>query len=162
MASRILKTTRTQKQDARTIRTSTMPHGKRKIRSSPRSLVHGAVSTEVLHGMGSRSIGCMEVHSEDGMTFFFAGSGLFSSSRSGTVGLVAGHESDVGFVDGCRTEARFDHPCGMVLDPTFQCMYVSDTNNHALRRIILTTGTVETAEPRVCLGSSTAWGQMRG
>ena len=121
-----------------------MPHGKRKIRSSPRSLVHGAVSTEVLHGMGSRSIGCMEVHSEDGMTFFFAGSGLFSSSRSGTVGLVAGHESDVGFVDGCRTEARFDHPCGMVLDPTFQCMYVSDTNNHALRRVMLTTGKVET------------------
>jgi len=121
-----------------------MPHGKRKIRSSPRSLVYGAVSTEVLHGMGFRSIGCMQVHLEDGMTFFFTSTGLFSSSRSGTVGLVAGHESDVGFVDGCRTVARFDHPCGMVLDPALQCMYVSDTNNHALRRVMLTTGQVET------------------
>jgi len=104
----------------------------------------------------------MEVHLEDGMTFFFTGSGLFSTSCSGIVGLVAGHENDVGFVDGSRTEARFDHPCGMVLDLAFQCMYVSDTNNHALRRIILTTGTVETAEPRVCLGLSTAWVQMCG
>ena len=54
--------------------------------------------------------------------------------------VVGGGEA--GLADGDFSMARFDHPQGMALDG--DSLYVADTENHAIRRIDLAAGTVET------------------
>ena len=54
--------------------------------------------------------------------------------------LIGGGEP--GFVDGDFHAARFDHPQGMALDGDL--LYIADTENHAIRRVGLSGGTVAT------------------
>jgi len=120
---------------------------KRTIRSSPRSNAYGEVTTEQLYGMGDAAVMnilCMEIDTSDGTTFYFTQTALFSSSASGTIALVAGHEEDTGFEDGSRSEARFRFPCAMALYQEEKCMYVCDCTNNALRRVGLQTGETTT------------------
>ena len=49
---------------------------------------------------------------------------------------------EVGFGDGDFSSARFDHPQGLALDG--DSLYVADTENHAIRRVDLAAGTVQT------------------
>ena len=120
---------------------------KRAVRSSPRSNAYGEVTTQQLYGMGDAAVMhilCIEIDTSDGTTFYFTRTALFSSSASGTIALVAGHEEETGFEDGCRLEARFRNPCAMALYKEEKCMYVCDCMNNALRRVGLQTGETAT------------------
>jgi sugar lactone lactonase YvrE len=59
------------------------------------------------------------------------------------VDTIAGKSFEAGAVDGTVREARFDRPWGLALD-SLGNLYVADTNNHAVRRIRLDAGMVET------------------
>lgn len=120
---------------------------KRKLRSSPRSNAYGEVTTTQLHGMGNAAymqISCIEIDTSDGTTFYSTQTALFSSSASGTIALVAGHDEDTGFEDGSRSEARFRFLCAMALHKKEKCMYLCDYPNDALRRVELQTGETTT------------------
>ena len=59
----------------------------------------------------------------------------------GAVTRIIG-SGEAGLQDGDLGAARFDHPQGMALDG--DSLYVADTENHAIRRVDLAAGTVET------------------
>lgn len=61
----------------------------------------------------------------------------------GTVTTLAGTAS-FGFADGVGTNARFVYPQDVLYDPAIKCLYVADQNNHAIRKIDLSTGNVTT------------------
>ena len=63
------------------------------------------------------------------------------SSFDGEVKQVIG-TGEEGLVDGPLAQAAFDHPQGMAIDG--DVLYVADTENHAIRRIDLQAGRVET------------------
>ena len=54
-------------------------------------------------------------------------------SSAGVVTTLAGN-GNPGYVDGTGTNARFNRPCGIGLDSSFN-VYVTDTGNHRIRRI---------------------------
>ena len=49
-----------------------------------------------------------------------------------------------GLKDGVGTESLFSEPSGLAIDETHQILYVADTNNHAIRKVNLSTLQVET------------------
>lgn len=58
---------------------------------------------------------------------------------------IAGQNGAPGqFADGIGGAARFDGPEGLVLDPAGHALFIADSNNHALRRLDLTTMEVTT------------------
>jgi DNA-binding beta-propeller fold protein YncE len=59
-----------------------------------------------------------------------------------------------GFADGPAPQAQFHHPQGMALDG--ETLYVADTSNHAIRRVDLTSGQVQTIAGTGRLGLSYA------
>lgn len=61
---------------------------------------------------------------------------------SGTTTLVAGVPGEAGFADGAASAARFNWPSDIVLDG--DQLFVADANNHRVRMIDLTAGTVAT------------------
>ena len=66
---------------------------------------------------------------------------IIVSTLEGEVRQVIG-SGEVGFADGDFRIASFDHPQGMALDG--DGLYVADTENHAIRRVDLAGGKVET------------------
>ena len=66
---------------------------------------------------------------------------IILSTLEGEVRQVIG-SGEVGFADGDFRIASFDHPQGMALDGDI--LYVADTENHAIRRVDLAGGKVET------------------
>ena len=63
------------------------------------------------------------------------------ATLDGEVKLVIG-SGQVGLEDGDFSQARFDHPQGMVLKG--DVLYVADTENHAIRQVDLADKTVKT------------------
>ena len=63
------------------------------------------------------------------------------ATTGGEVVRVAG-SGEPGLKDGDLGTAQFDHPQGMALDG--DVLYVADTENHAIRRVDMSGGTVET------------------
>jgi hypothetical protein len=61
---------------------------------------------------------------------------------SGDVTTIAGAAGVTGTTDGIGAAARFDHPSGIAIDGTG--LYVTDTRNHTIRKIVLPTGEVTT------------------
>ncbi|SDL46264.1 DNA-binding beta-propeller fold protein YncE [Geoalkalibacter ferrihydriticus] len=61
---------------------------------------------------------------------------------SGLVSTLAGGAGDADFADGQGFDARFDNPNSIATDGTH--LYVTDLNNHAIRRIVIATGEVTT------------------
>ncbi|MEW6058248.1 MAG: hypothetical protein AB1540_16720, partial [Bdellovibrionota bacterium] len=59
-----------------------------------------------------------------------------------TVTTVAGGTA-AGAANGIGTAARFDEPCGIELNAAQTELYVADTNNASIRRIVLATGAVD-------------------
>jgi DNA-binding beta-propeller fold protein YncE len=58
---------------------------------------------------------------------------------------LAGSSSSAGFVNGDGlTEAKFNFAYGLVVDPTGTNVYVADTGNHCIRKIVISTGVVST------------------
>ena len=66
---------------------------------------------------------------------------IIVATLEGEVRQVVG-SGDAGLEDGELKNARFDHPQGMALGGGM--LYVADTENHAIRRVDLTAGVVET------------------
>ncbi|MEI8042413.1 MAG: cadherin domain-containing protein, partial [Verrucomicrobiota bacterium] len=62
---------------------------------------------------------------------------------AGVVTTVAGLAGTSGTNDGLGSAARFNAPVGLAADGT-NTLYVADTGNHTLRKIVLNTGTVTT------------------
>ncbi|SUZ52297.1 uncharacterized protein METZ01_LOCUS5151 [marine metagenome] len=63
------------------------------------------------------------------------------TSMEGAVHQVIGNGKE-GLIDGSITDSAFNHPQGMTLDG--EMLYVADTDNHAIRRVDLGSGLVET------------------
>ena len=61
---------------------------------------------------------------------------------TGAVTTIAGTAGAPGSTDGTGSEARFYSPYGIVSDGTN--LYVSDTKNHTIRKIVISTGAVTT------------------
>lgn len=66
----------------------------------------------------------------------------------GSVHTVAGRIGSPGFVDGLGTQARFNEPRRLVVDPD-GTIYVADTGNHAVRKLGLTGEVVTVARTGV-------------
>lgn len=62
---------------------------------------------------------------------------------TGAVSTLAGSARVSGSADGTGTTARFNLPYGLALDGTGN-LYVSEINNHIIRKVVLATGTVST------------------
>jgi len=62
--------------------------------------------------------------------------------ESGTVTTIAGRVGEVGYVDGTGKHARFFIPEGITTDG--DNLYVSDTHNHSVRKIVLKSDVVST------------------
>ena len=58
---------------------------------------------------------------------------IIISDLQGKVHFVIGDAGIKGHSDGSLTEARFDSPQGLAFDKVRKCLYVCDTNNHAIR-----------------------------
>jgi hypothetical protein len=82
----------------------------------------------------------------DGTNLYIADSGNQTIRKvviaTGATTTVAGLPGFAGAVDGVGTAARFNSPSGIWGDGTN--LYVSDLNNHAIRKIVLATGAVTT------------------
>ena len=63
---------------------------------------------------------------------------------SGKVDTLAGIEGSNGSDDGTKTAARFYWPQGIALDGAGGILYVSDTQNHTIRKVVIATGEVST------------------
>jgi thiol-disulfide isomerase/thioredoxin len=77
-------------------------------------------------------------------TLYIADTGrnrILETYHNGTIRRIFGSNTP-GFLDGNQQEAAFDSPQGMVKVDDF--LYVADTGNHAIRRIELKHGEVET------------------
>ena len=90
------------------------------------------VSSLDLASLGG-SIGCMAVGA-DGTRFVCTKSALFALSKCGMQALLAGHRTKTGFKNGDGSVARFNSPNGITVDGDGNLL-VSDTNNHALRKV---------------------------
>jgi sugar lactone lactonase YvrE len=64
-------------------------------------------------------------------------------STDGTVGTLAGLAGSSGAADGTAGAARFNHPAALAVDGAFN-VYVLDTDNHTLRKIVSAAGVVTT------------------
>ncbi len=76
---------------------------------------------------------------------------------AGVVTTFAGQAGTSGAIDGAVASARFFAPQGVALDPTGAILYVADTNNDTIRKIVLASGTVTTLA-----GSAGSWGSADG
>lgn len=68
---------------------------------------------------------------------------VVADAQTGAVHAVFGN-GQRGFQDGSAQTARFQQPQGMAYDVRTETLYVADTENHAIRRIDITTGNVTT------------------
>jgi len=61
---------------------------------------------------------------------------------TGAVSTIAGTAGSVGTIDGTGAAARFYYPYGITTDGT--SLYVADSGNHTIRKIVIATGAVST------------------
>ncbi|MBS0632467.1 MAG: immunoglobulin domain-containing protein [Verrucomicrobia bacterium] len=64
-------------------------------------------------------------------------------TSDGVVRTLAGQAGSMGAADGIGSAARFDHPTAIAVDSAFN-LYVLDTDNQSVRRIVSAAGTVTT------------------
>ena len=72
---------------------------------------------------------------------------------TGTVSTIAGTNGSPGSADGIGAAARFSVPQGVTTDGTN--VYVADTNNHTIRRLVIATGAVSTLAGTAGVSGST-------
>jgi hypothetical protein len=65
--------------------------------------------------------------------------GVNVSTIAGQCGLSGGN------ADGTGTNAQFNAPGGLAIDATFATLYMTDNNNHKIKKLILSSGNVFSA-----------------
>lgn len=76
-------------------------------------------------------------------------------SAAGAVSTLAGTAGQAGSVNGAAAEARFKLPTALALDAAAGVLYVADTGNHTIRRVVIASGAVTTlAGTAVTTGST--------
>lgn len=65
-------------------------------------------------------------------------------SAAGTVTTLAGLPGTTGAADGTGTAARFNEPASLAIDAAGTNLYVLDSDNHTVRRLVIATGAVST------------------
>jgi sugar lactone lactonase YvrE len=63
---------------------------------------------------------------------------IYMISSAGVIGVLAGSPGEAGSTDGPAGKARFNSPTGIHFDKKYMCLYVCDTNNSIIRKIVLT------------------------
>jgi sugar lactone lactonase YvrE len=79
-----------------------------------------------------------------GAVYFPDGNSVRKCTYAGVVTSLAGTPYGSGFTDGTGTNAVFSNVSGLTLDPSGSNLYISDTNNHVIRILNLTTNAVTT------------------
>ena len=82
-------------------------------------------------------------------------------TSGGVVSTIAGTAGAAGAVNGTGPAARFRSPGALVLDKTYATLFVADTGNYTIRKIVLATNVVSTLSgsagvPGTANGSATA------
>jgi len=84
----------------------------------------------------------------DGLTFFVPDSNNHIVRQitvaTANVTTLAGTAGSSGTTDDTGSDARFTQPEGCVVDPTGTDLYVADTQNYTIRKIVIATGVVTT------------------
>ncbi|MBK7888675.1 MAG: gliding motility-associated C-terminal domain-containing protein [Bacteroidetes bacterium] len=79
------------------------------------------------------------------------------SSQSGQVTTYAGYAGQPGAVDGNGSLARFKNPAGIVYNRANRALYIGDTGNNTIRKIVFTSSVTLTValtgSPTVCAGT---------
>lgn len=80
----------------------------------------------------------------DGVTLFVGDGGAIRrvAVETGTVETIAGRVEEPGFADGAGDAARLLDPAGLATDGA--TLWIADTGNHVVRRMIVATGEVST------------------
>ena len=78
------------------------------------------------------------------------------------VTTLAGLKGTKGSVDGVGGAARFYSPAGVAMDAASGVALVADTDNHAIRRIVLATGAVTTLAGGMGSSGSVDGGRLSG
>ena len=95
----------------------------------------------------------------EGGRLFIADTGhhrVIETDWNGEVKLIYGN-GDAGFEDGQAAECQLQHPQGLAL--IGKALYIADTGNHALRRVDLLTGQLETVLGNGTIGYDRQGGQ---
>ena len=79
---------------------------------------------------------------------------------TGTVSVLAGQASQMGTADGAGSAARFNAPSGVTTDGIN--LYVADTGNNTIRKVVITTGAVTTLAGTVGTGTAQTSGSTDG
>ena len=84
-----------------------------------------------------------------------------SNSAAPAVTTLAGARSaSAGFVNGVGSNARFSAPSGVAFSGDATTLFVADTNNNALRAIVLATGAVTAVQSSEAVAKATT--SLRG
>jgi len=112
----------------------------REPKRAPPSGLNANVTSLDLASFGGKI--CSITVTSSGTRVVCTDSALFAISKCGMQALLAGHRTETGFTDGQGSEARFYGPCCITMDGDGNLL-VSDTHNHALRKVTLS-GAVST------------------
>jgi DNA-binding beta-propeller fold protein YncE len=115
------------------------------------STLAGTINQGNTDGTGTAASFCYPV----GITIDSTGTNLYVTDTgwnkirkivisTAAVSTLAGGSSDGGNVDGTGTAARFNSPYGITIDSTGTSLYVMDSSNHEIRKIVIATGVVST------------------
>jgi len=115
----------------------------------PGTLLGGAIQgtplnlSTVVSTLVAAAGGRTDVMTTDGTNLYIGGSSAIGKVviSTGAVSLLAGGVA-VGNLDGTGTAAKFSTPNGITTDGTF--LYVADSGNHNIRKIVISTGVVST------------------
>jgi sugar lactone lactonase YvrE len=106
----------------------------------------GTVGAADGNGTAARFNSPSGIAADSGGTLYIADSlnhTLRKITSSGEVSTIAGLAGSSGAIDGTGTAARFFGPQGLALDSA-GALYVADTDNNTLRKVIMSTGAVTT------------------
>ena len=93
--------------------------------------------TPSLVGSGCMGGAALAVHSVTGWIYIASGNLIRTCTPLGVSGTLAGNGTS-GNADGASTTATFASPCGIVMDPDNQYLYVISGNT--LRQVVVSTG----------------------
>lgn len=113
------------------------------------TLAGSATATGSTNGTGAAALfNSPEGLTTDGTNLYVAEAGNNMIRKivlaSGVVTTLAGSATTAGSLDGTGVAALFNSPEGIVIDPAGANLYVADTVNNTIRKIVITSGVVTT------------------